>query len=228
MFGFQCCTDCRETKNKANSSSASISPRKEGELTEAVQNGTVMSKHLVQAYPAGVLQAAKVTHAMTRPETQLRPARQEAQSVQPNREEEKKRLQRVVNEFVRQALPGRPCTFLDPRYQVRMPARLRVPKNLLTLSVVVGEEPFSEAFRCDMANIKDVYSYAIDGRECFDPVLVGLALPQELDLLLTIVCNDGSRLHILEDTLASRDILLECLKILCVYAQAAMQKQSSG
>lgn len=134
------------------------------------------------------------------------------------REKEKQRLQRMVNDFVKSAVPGQPCTFLDAAEDTRTASIYRVTKNLLSFYVVEAEGT-KVKFKCQIAEIQDVYSFSADGSASFDPVVVEMASEQDRELLLLVVCMDGSRLYMLETSPEQRDTLLECLRILCVYAQ---------
>lgn len=138
-----------------------------------------------------------------------------------SKEAEKVRLQRLVNSFVKKAVAGCPCTYLDEATQEQTVTTYRIPKNLESLSVVSPLDNSQAMFACRIGDIQDVYSHFEDGEQCFNPKVVAGLRPEERDLLLMVVCRDGRRLNIVEESHESRDTLLECLRILCVYAQAS-------
>jgi len=144
------------------------------------------------------------------------------------REAEKARLQTLVNSFAKSAVRGRPCTYLRES-GTRCETEYRLDRGLEYLIVGSSAEdsPVPES-SCKIAGIQDIYSIAEDGSASFPREVLASLRPEEQSLLLMVVYRSRNdrllRLCILEESSSSRDAFLECLRILCIYAQSAMSQ----
>jgi len=94
--------------------------------------------------------------------------------------------------------------------------------------MVMSPTDMNEAeIHCPIGDIQDIYSIVEDGPGCFPPeVIAGVASQDEMERLLMVVYRNAGkknlvRFCILEGSCESRDAFLECLRILCIYAQSA-------
>mmetsp|Transcript_49940 Transcript_49940/g.79024 ORF Transcript_49940/g.79024 Transcript_49940/m.79024 type:complete len:220 (-) Transcript_49940:140-799(-) len=148
-----------------------------------------------------------------------------ARSLTPEEKEaEKARLQQLVNSFAKKAVRGCPCTYLKESTGERLNTQYRIDKSLEYLIVVSDQDANRAEVTCPISSIEDIYSLVEDGAECFPTEVVSKLSSEEQSLLLMVVYRGGQskmfRFCLLEQTASSRDIFLECLRILCIYAQA--------
>jgi len=148
-----------------------------------------------------------------------------ARSLTPEEKEaEKSRLQALVNTFAKRAVRGCQCQYLKEGNAERLTTQYRIDKSLEYLIVVNPSDPQTQEVTCPIASIQDIYSLVEDGESCFPPELVKNLSAEEKELLLMVVYRSGAdkmfRFCLLEETRDSRDIFLECLRILCIYAQS--------
>jgi len=154
-------------------------------------------------------------------------------SLSPSEKEaEKARLQQLVNSFAKKAVVGCSCTYLKEVSGDRCNTRYRIDKSLEYLSVMSDKDPNTAEVTCPIAAIQDVYSLVEDGEACFPVNVVQQLKVEEQELLLMIVYRSGPdkmyRFCILEESRKSRDDFLECLRILCIYAQSAPTTSAAG
>mmetsp|Transcript_147292 Transcript_147292/g.274393 ORF Transcript_147292/g.274393 Transcript_147292/m.274393 type:complete len:221 (+) Transcript_147292:130-792(+) len=149
-----------------------------------------------------------------------------ARSLTPEEKEaEKARLQQLVNSFAKKAVKGCPCLYIKESSGERCSTQYKIDKSLEYLIVVSNKDPTRAEVTCSIAAIQDIYSLVEDGEGCFPKEVLDKLSPEEKDLLLMIVYRSGTdklfRFCLLEESRDSRDTFLECLRILCIYAQAA-------
>eukprot|EP00445_Apocalathium_hangoei_P089288 CAMPEP_0204222746 /NCGR_PEP_ID=MMETSP0361-20130328/82414_1 /ASSEMBLY_ACC=CAM_ASM_000343 /TAXON_ID=268821 /ORGANISM="Scrippsiella Hangoei, Strain SHTV-5" /LENGTH=286 /DNA_ID=CAMNT_0051188403 /DNA_START=45 /DNA_END=903 /DNA_ORIENTATION=- len=141
------------------------------------------------------------------------------------KEAEKARLQALVNSFAKRAVRGCPCEYVREGTGERLVTQYRIDKSLEYLIIVTPNEQQSHEVMCPIAAIQDIYSLIEDGEGCFPPEVVHVLKPVETPLLLMVVYRTGSdklyRFCLMAESSESRDIFLECLRILCIYAQSA-------
>lgn len=156
-----------------------------------------------------------------------------ARSMTPSEKEaEKLRLQQLVNTFAKKAVRGCPCTYLkEVAGGDRCTTHYRIDKSLEYMIVVSNQDPNVAEVTCPVAEIQDIYSYVEDGEACFPSEVLSVLKSVELELLLMVVYRSGSdkmyRFCLLEESKESRDNFLECLRILCIYAQSAQANTQS-
>mmetsp|Transcript_31944 Transcript_31944/g.52659 ORF Transcript_31944/g.52659 Transcript_31944/m.52659 type:complete len:188 (+) Transcript_31944:51-614(+) len=125
------------------------------------------------------------------------------------KEAEKARLQALVNNFAKKAVRGCPCVYFKEGTAQRFVTQYRIDKSLEYLILVNPKEPGVTEVTCPIAAIQDIYSMSEDGSSCF---------PAE------VVFNDSEgklfRFCLVEESTQSRDDFLECMRILCIYAQS--------
>lgn len=151
-----------------------------------------------------------------------------ARSLSPEEKEaEKARLQQLVNSFAKKAVRGCPCVYLKESTGERCSTQYRIDKSLEYLIVVSSQDTTRAEVTCPIAAIQDIYSLVEDGEGCFPAEVVSNLKPEEQNLLLMVVYRNGHskmfRFCLLEESPESRDTFLECLRILCIYAQSAPQ-----
>eukprot|EP00929_Paragymnodinium_shiwhaense_P059061 TRINITY_DN29566_c0_g1_i2.p1 TRINITY_DN29566_c0_g1~~TRINITY_DN29566_c0_g1_i2.p1 ORF type:complete len:234 (+),score=51.95 TRINITY_DN29566_c0_g1_i2:84-785(+) len=140
------------------------------------------------------------------------------------KEQEKVRLQQLVNDFARKAVKGCPCTYIRERSGERIPALYLIDKRLERLTVCKAEDQASPEVSCSIANIQDIYTLEEDGGDCFPSEVQAALTREEPPMLLMVVYqqqNQLFRFSLLEESRESRDAFLECLRVLCIYAQSA-------
>jgi len=141
------------------------------------------------------------------------------------KEAEKARLQQLVNTFAKRAVRGCTCEYIREGTAERLATQYRIDKSLEYLIVVSPMDQQSQEVTCPIAAIQDIYSLVEDGEACFPPEVLKALKPEEKELLLMVVYRSGQdklfRFCLLEESRESRDIFLECLRILCIYAQSA-------
>jgi len=137
---------------------------------------------------------------------------------------EKARLQGLVNFFAKRAVRGCRCEYIREGVVERVAAQYRIDKNLEFLCIHNATDQNLQEVSCPIAAIHDIYALADDAEICFSPEVVKALRPEEVDLLLMVVykiADNVFRFCILEESKDSRDIFLESLRILCIYAQSA-------
>jgi len=140
------------------------------------------------------------------------------------KEAEKVRLQTLVNTFAKRAVRGCPCTYVKEGTGAKLSTHYRIDKSLGYLLVLSARDKNVQEVSCPVAAIQDIYSWIEDGEACFPPEVVKGLTPEEKEMLLMVVYRGGAKMFrfcILEKSTESRDIFLECLRVLCIYAQSA-------
>lgn len=149
---------------------------------------------------------------------------QSARSLTPEeKEQEKARLQQLVNSFAKKAVKGCPCVYLKEGTGKRSSTQYRINKSLEHLVIENPKDPSQADVMCPIAGIQDIYSVSEDGEACFPQDVLQTLIPEEKELLLMVVYRSGQkqfRFCLLEASPNSRDVFLECLRILCIYAQS--------
>jgi len=140
------------------------------------------------------------------------------------KEQEKARLQQLVNTFAKKAVRGCPCTYISTVSKERLETQYRIDKSLEFLIILSPNDKNKPEITCPIAGIEDIYSVVEDGKSCFPLDVLSLVPPEHTELLLMVVFRSGRDKHIrfcmTEATRESRDVFLECLRILCIYAQS--------
>jgi len=148
-----------------------------------------------------------------------------SRSLSPEEKEvEKARLQQLVNTFAKKAVRGCPCTYINTVSKERFATEYRIDKSLEFLIILSPNDKNKPEITCPISGIEDIYSMAEDGQSCFPLDVLSLVPPEHRELLLMVVFRSGHDKHIrfcmTETTRESRDVFLECLRILCIYAQS--------
>lgn len=140
---------------------------------------------------------------------------------------EKARLQTLVNKFAKRAVRGCPCEHVDVSAGTRIRTRYQLDSTLEHLNVASPVQGSAPVVSCPIGAIEDIYSMAEDGETAFPPEVLGAFTGAEhlrKNLLMIVYQGpDDGRMHrfyIVEDDEQSRDIFLECLRILCIYSQS--------
>jgi hypothetical protein len=137
-------------------------------------------------------------------------------------EAEKRRLQGLVHTFAKKAYKGIPCTYLDVLGEKRVKTTYKINKVLTHLTIMSSDKSDSAEVVCPIASIQDVYSLEEDGPSVFPRDLIKMLKPGEEERLLMFVCNTDKdkwiKICFLEESRESKNSLLECLRILCLYA----------
>jgi hypothetical protein len=208
MFVACCCTDA-EDKNQITYHSTT-------------EEGAALPQALsAAAQPPG----AKVQSAAGTGRSEGESARSVPSLTPSEKEAEKARLQQLVNSFAKRAVRGCPCTYLKEVTGERCSTQYRIDKSLEYLIVMSDKDPNRAEVTCPIAAIQDIYSFVEDGEACFPVNVVQTLKGEEQELLLMVVYRSGAdkmyRFCLLEESQKSRDDILECLRILCIYAQSA-------
>lgn len=144
---------------------------------------------------------------------------------------EKARLQQLVNNFVKNAAKGCPCTYLKEVSGERYATRYFLDKRLEHLVVVSSTDATVAEVRCSISAIQDIYCLIEDGAGCFPAKVVGMLSEEEQSLLLMIVYRSDRggthRFCLLADNAEDRNNFLECLRILCIYMQSIASGQQN-
>lgn len=150
----------------------------------------------------------------------------ELPSVAQTQEEtsESRRLQDQMIAFHRKAVRGCPCLFFSGGAPVSTQYRLDRKLQFLTFGPIPtldddrGERASTS---CPIRDIQDVYSVAVDGEYVFPESVLSSVSEFHRDrlLMITYKAEDSqlARLCMVEDSRKSRDMFLECLKIINVY-----------
>jgi len=149
-----------------------------------------------------------------------------ARSFTPEQKEaEKQRLQALVSTFARKAVKGRPCTYIADSGRLASGIYF-VSKNLQHLTITTAHSSSTE-ISCAIASIQDIFSMSEDGSECFPGEVykaVARERPDDIELLLMVIFQgpDGvlGKFCMLESSAQSRSDFLECMRVLCIYAQS--------
>lgn len=204
LGGMCCCSDPQDRNQMQFANTASTD--------EAVQIGDGRGQpgaHMNPVMPSPQATDASTTRSLTEAEKQA----------------EKTRLQTLVNTFAKRAVSGSPCWYIKEGTGQRMATQYRVDKSLEHLIIVNPKDPKIAEVTCPIAAIQDIYSYVEDGEQCFPADVLKSVEPTEKDLMLMVVYRNGSgkmfRFCLFEASTESRDMFLECLRILCIYAQSA-------
>lgn len=220
-----CCTDPAETNSVyVKTDAANLAVTDGAVLFNKDEEKTQPKAALVNQLPITSAQQQGQESARSK-DSQLSSAR----SLSPEeKEKEKARLQQLVNNFVRTAAKGCPCTYLKEVTGERCATRYFLDKRLEHLVVVAPADATVAEVRCPIGAIQDIYCFVEDGATCFPAKVLGLLTQEEQDLLLMVVYRSDRggthRFCLLEESPATRDTFLECLRILCIY----MQSVSSG
>jgi len=147
------------------------------------------------------------------------------------KEDEKARIQEMVNRFAKSALAGCSCVCIREGSGERVATKYRINKSLEYLVVLSVRDMERAEITCPIADIQDIYSYVEDGESCFPPAVLAALKPHELELLLMVVYQSDSdrvlRFCLLERCSESRDTFMECLRILCIYASSARNRRAA-
>lgn len=200
------------------------------------QDGTVTMDGAVivrQVEPIAVAQAPHAEKSLDKPDVLFPGVRS---ITREEKELEKARLQTLVNNFVKDASHGIPCTYLKEVTGERAVTRYVLDKRLENLIIVAACDPTVAEVRCPIAAIQDVYCCAEDGAGCFPAKVVAPLSAEEQQLLLMIVYrserkrtnSDTHRFCLLADSASGRDTFLECLRILCIYTQTLAKSKQVG
>mmetsp|Transcript_72594 Transcript_72594/g.200260 ORF Transcript_72594/g.200260 Transcript_72594/m.200260 type:complete len:215 (+) Transcript_72594:155-799(+) len=148
------------------------------------------------------------------------------------KEREKERLQSLVNSFARKAVKGAPCTYFNEGTGERFSTQYRIDKGLEYLIILNAQDANHAEVTCPIIAIQDIYSVVEDGESCFPPEVLSTIKPTELEQLLMVVYRGGNdkifRFCMLEESRESLDMFLECLRILCIYAQQASSLEAQA
>jgi hypothetical protein len=83
---------------------------------------------------------------------------------------------------------------------------------------------------CPLGKVEDVYTFAEDGEEPFPPAVLAALRPEERERLVMVVYCDQEALSkakrqirfcLLEESAESLQVFLECMRLLCIYAESA-------
>jgi hypothetical protein len=145
-------------------------------------------------------------------------------------EAERASLQKMMDAFAWKACKrdGFPCTYIqeDDDGTTRVSASYGLDRSLTRFHV---RSPLGSSFAlsiiCPLAKVVEVYS-SDDGMDCFPPDVLAKVKPHEMDQLLMVVfdpddeAGDQLRFCMLAESWESREELVECLRILCIYAES--------
>lgn len=177
-------------------------------------------KRAVQSAPAGAPRAPEILTGSAR----------SMSMTEEEKDEEKSRIQEMVNRFAKGALVGCPCICIREGSGERVATKYRINKSLEYLVILSVRDVERAEITCPIADVQDIYSYVEDGESCFPPAVIAALGPQELELLLMVVYHsDGDRVLrfcLMERCIESRDTFLECLRILCIYAASARNRRA--
>jgi len=226
-----CCSDAQDRKDR-NQLTFNYSTTDElaGGQVKVRDDGTCPMNGLAGAgllHPAGQANSKPVVPGLPRvASSQAEADGSSSRSLTAEQKEvEKARLQALVNSFAKRAVRGCPCEYVREGTGERLVTQYRIDKSLEYLIIVTPNEQQSHEVLCPIAAIQDIYSMIEDGEGCFPPEVVRVLKPAETPLLLMVVYRTGSdklyRFCLMAESSESRDIFLECLRILCIYAQSA-------
>jgi len=222
MFGSCCCADNSDLNQIINHSTTN-----ENEATLVDRAAGVLVQQDAVSQP--VAAAAEVNEGTAAAAALGDPF--SARSLSPEEKEaEKARLQQLVNNFAKKAVRGCPCVYIKESTGERVTTQYRIDKSLEYLIVVSNQDTSRAEVTCPIASIQDIYSLVEDGEGCFPAEVVSKLSAEDQKMLLMVVYRNGQskmfRFCLLEESPDTRDTFLECLRILCIYAQSA--PQSSG
>lgn len=152
------------------------------------------------------------------------------------KDEAKARFQEFLNSFVKMAVKGISCRLVGERGSPMLcAADYTIDRRLTYISLKAreGTDGVQDNVHCILSDIYDMYSFSEDEESCFPPhVLKGLS-EQEKQMLIMVVYKNpaGSNSHVcfLEETEHSRDLFLECVRILCISArQTTVRPQATS
>lgn len=141
-------------------------------------------------------------------------------------EAERARLKKLLYDFVKGALEGRPCTWVREQggHVERASASFSLNKDISELVVRDAQNSGAEL---PLTHIMDVYSMAEDDEDCLPaPVLAGIQ-PEEKDRLLMLVYGADQQVAasrnicLVMESVKSRDTFYECLRMLCISARSS-------
>eukprot|EP00931_Biecheleriopsis_adriatica_P074140 TRINITY_DN48267_c0_g1_i1.p1 TRINITY_DN48267_c0_g1~~TRINITY_DN48267_c0_g1_i1.p1 ORF type:complete len:219 (-),score=47.85 TRINITY_DN48267_c0_g1_i1:88-744(-) len=215
MFGGCCYADAQDPNESKFSFPSSTD---ESLVGESLRPGSSMKQ--ADNYSPAAPKSVEVKPASEAPPS----ARSGRSLTAEEKEQEKVRLQTLVNGFAKKAVRGCPCVYFKEGSAERMSTHYRIDKSLEYLVLLGPKEAGPAEVTCPVAAIQDIYSLLEDGAHCFPQAVISQLSPEESDLLLMVVfCNNEGKLFrfcLLEASKESRDIFLECLRILCIYAQS--------
>jgi len=133
---------------------------------------------------------------------------------------EKSRLRQMVDTFVKKALKGCPCVYFEPDTNRRIPTYYKLQPDLSGLCVMSSINKLLPLVTCPLGSIEDIFACAEDGESAFPSAVLSHLDASEKERLLQVSHSGSQTFTFLEETVESRDMLLECLRILCIYAQA--------
>mmetsp|Transcript_2188 Transcript_2188/g.4437 ORF Transcript_2188/g.4437 Transcript_2188/m.4437 type:complete len:189 (-) Transcript_2188:296-862(-) len=130
---------------------------------------------------------------------------------------EKARLQELVKGFAKRAVHGVACHLVDVATGRVVPATFEVDRQLKRLRVV-PKDPDMPVLSNSISRVREAFS--VEAGESTVPPAVRAALVEEQRRRLVLISfEDMPMLCILEASVAERDRLVTCMKILRLYAQ---------
>jgi hypothetical protein len=144
-------------------------------------------------------------------------------------EEEKSRLQSLVDSFVKKAVRGCPSAHIDNQTGERTEAMYRIDRTLKSFTLAAKDDGRVIA-ECPIEEIQDIYVLD-DGEDCLPPGVMRQVSPHERDCVLMVVHGHGhirpqslTRKHascfcIVEESRERRDVFLESMRVFSIYAQ---------
>lgn len=161
------------------------------------------------------------------------------------REQERARLQAMVSAFARDALEGCPCTCFAPltKRDSNMPdgaAKVHLSVSSpdkcgwqhsvgyynidRSLTQLIVDTDQGWRISCQLSAIQDIFSFVEDGAIPFPEAVTSSLKPEELELLLLVLYTDSAghsqQLCIMESVAEQRNRFLECMRVLCIFAQS--------
>lgn len=215
MFAQCCCNDSTDPQQ-----TITYTPTEE-KAPVAVSTNSVLSSDAEKNRSSPAMTAPRQTE-------EAHPPLNSDRSLSPEEKEaEKQRLQQLVNSFAKKAVKGCPCMYLKESTGEQCRTQYRIDKTLEYLIIVAGEDATKAEVTCPIAAIQDIYSFVEDGENCFPVEVTSKLSAEQKEFLLMVVYRSGNskmfRFCLLEESAGSRDIFLECLRVLCIYAQSNAQ-----
>lgn len=126
---------------------------------------------------------------------------------------------RLLKAFANKAKEGCRCVYVgDSRvpgsWGKRSDSHYTMDAQFQCLTMVLHDGEIA----CSVDRIMDIYSLPDDGEDCFPLEVIRALNPEDLELLLMIVCSgsspgDSYKFCFVEQSCESRDALLDCLRI---------------
>mmetsp|Transcript_74788 Transcript_74788/g.219071 ORF Transcript_74788/g.219071 Transcript_74788/m.219071 type:complete len:228 (+) Transcript_74788:131-814(+) len=219
FLGRCCCADVDEGTSQAVAADGTV--KVSSSMVPIASYAAITDERLAGAAGAPALQAprqaAATAHVFASGE-QKSPADKQA---------EKARLRVMVDTFVQKAFRGCPCVYFEPGTHRRLPTEYRLQRDLASLCIMSATDENIPLVTCNIGTIEDIFSCAEDGDGAFEDAVLQQVQPDEKQQLLRVSYGDDQTFTFLEESVESRDMLLECLRILCIYAQASKSPSRS-